>query len=218
MRTRDPRGRHGRPEGGAGGGVTSPPGQRTRWAALLGLWLVGCGPAGVSMEDTAMGPAGPTGPTGPGGLTGPAGPTSAAYRWHDATGAQVTEGPELLAWFGEVLWALDVETAQAYPAESAEIYYQDEQCDGPGVLVGAPPGFAVSVEGWIPDVGVEPLILARPADAAAQEFCSLRSRSAGAGCELGLDDCATGIALEDAQDLLLPETPWFGPLHPEPID
>lgn len=92
---------------------------------LLALALSGC-------EDVQYVPIpGPQGAQGPEGKPGP-GSMDNAYRWHDMSGLQVTEGPQLVIWSGGVLWPVDVETGNISPpkVDTEQRLYFGAGCSG----------------------------------------------------------------------------------------
>lgn len=89
------------------------------------------GPTGPQGEQGATGPQGHAGPQGPRGE-----PAALQYAWFDATGAQVTTGPELVFFAGDgLMWAIDPETG-AYVGNHVvtDILFTGTTCGGPAYV------------------------------------------------------------------------------------
>jgi hypothetical protein len=183
----------------------------TRWMLVV---LAACGP-GAAGRDGGEGATGAAGPAGP---PGPPGPAGGGYRWHDATGAQVTVGPELVIFDANGhLWPLNPETGEVGDilATFWRYGYDGPDCTGTeyaGDL--SPPRLVMT--GWRNE---EPdRLYVRPDDGAMQlvSLVSARNRPD--------DDCFNSEAevLAMPASLLVevtpPATPWTGPLHPEPVE
>ena len=194
------------------------------------------GVAGIAGSNGAAGPAGApgapgvTGQTGPAGIQGPAGPTGAdgpegpqglagldgelaQFKWYDATGVQVTTGPELIHIEpnGDV-WDLDIETgAASWPTVSA--FFDGSMCGGDAFIESHPPRRPFSVTGDPATIYVRPDAQAMPGT------CSFVTTYQIVGLSPTCQDLTNGTCLDGLLDTsqmgitTAPALPWIGPLH-----
>lgn len=182
------------------------------WIPLL--LLVACqgaeGPRGWPGET------GPTGPTGLTGPTGPIGPSATGYRWHDATGAQVTLGAALVV-VDEAghFWPIDPETAEVSVTATFErTVYAEPDCAGAEYALDvALPRFVMVNE---ENENAERRYYVRPDDVALEEVF-LASVQLGTGQCTDLNEQRLGVPFDALLEVQPPPAPWTAPLHPEPV-
>lgn len=179
--------------------------------------------AGGNGANGKAGQNGASGADGQQGATGPAGPPGApggSYRWHDATGAQVTDGSELSVWIDDLLWSVDWQTAGIYVQPVAVTYYADDDCNGAEYTLGLWPHPRVPVELRADDESNGPIAV-RPDDLLTEEVCGLESSAIPGdtfGCNFSGPGCADVVPLAAFYEVDVPVTSWVAPLHPEPIE
>ena len=182
---------------------------RILWIAVL---AIGC--AGSNGKNGTSGKGGDAGPQGEQGPAGPAGAdASADYRWVDASGAEVTQNP-LALWIDDVgySWYLDLETGE-YIAPSSAIgpYFESADCTGDGYVWFSP---RPMLPFTISELGDE--LYVRPKGLPLYEVCH-ESVAQGAFC-VASSDCIDAISVAEvtpAIPIVVPSSPWIGPLHTE---
>lgn len=178
-----------------------------RWMVLVAV--VGCDDAGSG----GPGKSGKNGGDGADGLTGPAGAPAGAYRWHDADGEQVTDGPDLHAFDDdENVWMWDVETAELVPSAFAQLFFADRGCSGTELVTAIPPRFVISGEYWGSDA-----LYARPDGLREDGDCAQSTEYDGGYCGV-IDLCTPLVRLDDLVRVDPPPSSGYEPpLHPEPL-
>lgn len=183
------------------------------WMRWVLLGLVGCAGQGEDGKKGRDGEAGLTGPTGP---TGPAGPAGGGFRWHDATGAPVTAGGEL-AIFDEQgnLWPLNPETGEvAVEAFFRRFLYTERDCTGTEYASGpALPRLVM--------IGIDGESAGKfyvRSDAARLESVEIRGEAYTGSCVAVGAETTDAVPFADLVEVIPPDTPWTGPLHPELVE
>lgn len=185
------------------------------------MWVAvtGCATAGqAKVDDFEVDPGVPVG----------------AYRWHDATGQQVTEGAEPLVWVDGLLWRVDPETGglggvrlygeQIYRVSEAGPYEVDSyglffsvRCDeGPAYVKAPPPRLVVDGYLW----GEEGVLYTRPEDVmAVLDADGSAVRAGGASCGEATIPLTPLVRLDELTTIgIPPSSGWVPPLRLEPIE
>lgn len=157
-----------------------------------------------------------------------------AFRWHDAAGEQVTDGPDLLVWVDGLLWRVDPETGalggsriygeQIYQRNESGVYPFDGygpffsvRCDeGPAYVKAPPPRLVVDGYFW----GEEDVLYARPDDVIAVfDADGSGIRTGATGCGSAVIPLTPLVRLDELTALgIPPASGWVPPLRPEPIE
>lgn len=185
------------------------------------LWmLMGCDvePGKAGVDDLVVDPGVPVG----------------AYRWHDATGEQVTEGAELTVWVDGLLWRVDPESGKlggartygeqlferdslaAYPFEAYGLFWPVRCEEGPAYVKAPPPRLVVDGYLW----GEDGVLYVRPDDViAVSDADGSAYRTSATGCGSALLPLAPLVRHDELTALGIPPTSgWVAPLHLEPVE
>ncbi len=191
---------------------------------VASLGCAACGPHLVARDDVAEtadcevcepGPMGPTGPPGPPGQA-----ARLPYRWVDATGAVVTESPDLV-WIDPstgYVWKIDHETG-AYESgpESAQLrWYDNASCQGTAWFV----ALNLPREPFRVDGAGSPYLV-RPDSVPSESIYADATIGVSGTCiatfaSFYLSDVVGEYTLTSTGLTEPPLSPWVGPLHLEP--
>lgn len=171
------------------------------------------GKAGQEGDEGANGADGQQGATGPAGPQGPAGAPGGSYRWHDATGAQVTEGESPQVWVDGVLWTIYTETGEPFVSSPLGILFTEPDCQGTEYVSAFSPRQAVNGLNW----GEPDEFYVRPDTLVSGEE-DIQSWFYNESC-LPYPTTARVLRLSSLTPIGAPPSwGWVGPLHPEPIE
>jgi len=145
------------------------------------------------------------------------------YRWHDARGVQVTEGPDLVTFDAQGhLWQIDAETAKVGGLRVEQLLYDANPCDTLPRLDAPPAGMVVWINVPAAEVHSEVkgyYVRADDQDAEWGGYGAYRKPGDGICRPVGEVESRWWIYFGGLLALPNPEQPgWLAPLHPEPIE